>query len=138
MWHTCSRTSFSIKCISEYNVAFTAGMALANFRLLTHELLNKDLDIVPEESPTVILDRKSDFCMSGNGKYTKHTIHIARRVHFVRNSEKLKMHNIDWFEGGIQLVDIATKNFGENDLNPIVKYIMVRLDNWEITIVQCG
>ena len=138
MWHTCSRTSFSIKCISEYNVAFTAGMALANFRLLIHELLNKDIDIVPEESPTVILDRKSDFCMSGNGKDTKHTIHIARRVHFVRNGEKLKMHNIDWFEGGIQLVDIATKNFGENDLNPIVKYIMVRLDNWEITIVQCG
>ena len=39
------------------------------------------------------------------------------------------MHNIDWCEGGLQLAYIATKNIGENDLNPIMKYIMVRLDN---------
>ena len=33
---------------SEYNSACTAGMALAHFRMLIHELLNKDPDIVPE------------------------------------------------------------------------------------------
>ena len=33
---------------SEYNAACTAGMALAHFRMLIHELLNKDPDIVPE------------------------------------------------------------------------------------------
>ena len=32
---------------SEYNAACTAGMALAHFRMLIHELLNKDPDIVP-------------------------------------------------------------------------------------------
>ena len=32
---------------SEYNVEFTVGMDLAHFRMLTHELLNKDPDIVP-------------------------------------------------------------------------------------------
>ena len=60
-------------------------MALANFRVLIHELLNKDSDIVPEEAPLIILDIKSDVCMDKNGNYTKHTRHIARRVHFVRN-----------------------------------------------------
>ena len=39
------------------------------------------------------------------------------------------MHTIDWCEGCIQLTYIATKDVVENDLNPIMKYIMVRLDN---------
>ena len=48
------------------------------------------------------------------------------------------MQNIDWCEGGIQLADISTKDVGEPDLNPRMKYIMVRLDNWDITLVQEG
>ena len=48
--------------------------------------------------------------MAKNGKYTKHTRHIAKRIHFVRNVEKCKMHKIDWFEGGLKLADIGTKN----------------------------
>ena len=36
---------------SEYNAAFTAGMSLAHFRMLIHELLNKDPYIITEESP---------------------------------------------------------------------------------------
>ena len=39
------------------------------------------------------------------------------------------MHKIDWCEGGLQLAYIATNNVGKNDLDPIMKYIMVRLDN---------
>ena len=31
----------------EYSAASTVGMALANFRILLHELVNKDTDIVP-------------------------------------------------------------------------------------------
>ena len=33
---------------SEYNAACTSGMSLAHFRMLIHEFLNKDRDIVPE------------------------------------------------------------------------------------------
>ena len=39
------------------------------------------------------------------------------------------MHKIGWCEGGLQLADISTKNVGENDLNPRMKYIILRLDN---------
>ena len=39
------------------------------------------------------------------------------------------MHNIDWCEGGLKSGDIDTKNVGEPDLTPRIKYIMVRLDN---------
>ena len=41
---------------SEYNAAWTIGMALSYFMMLIHELLNKDPDIVPEEAPVIILD----------------------------------------------------------------------------------
>ena len=81
---------------SEYNAACTAGMDLANFRMLVHELLNEDPDMVPKESPLIVLYRKSAMCMAKNGKDTKHTRHISRRIHFVRNGEKCKMHKIDW------------------------------------------
>ena len=68
-------------------------------------------------------------CMAKNGKDTKHTIHIARIMHLVRNGEKCKMHKIDWCEGGLKLSDIGTKNVSEPDLIPRNKYIMVRLEN---------
>ena len=74
------------------------------------------------------MDSKSAVCMDKNSKDTKHNRHLARRVHFVRNGEKCKMHKIDLCEGGLQFSDIATKNVGENDLNTRMKYIMVSLD----------
>ena len=55
--------------------------------------------------------------------------HLTRRIHFVRNGEKCKMHKIDWCEGSLQLADIGTKNVSEPDLTPRMKYIMVRLEN---------
>ena len=70
---------------SEYNSACTAGMALAHFRMIIYEFLDKDTDIVPEEDPLIVLDSKSAMCMSNNGKGTKHTRHISRRLNFVRN-----------------------------------------------------
>ena len=54
-------------------------MALAHFRMLIHELFNKDTEIVPEEDPIIVLDSKSAMCMDKNGKDTKHTSHIARK-----------------------------------------------------------
>ena len=67
--------------------------------------------------------------MAKNGKYTKHTRNIAKRMHFVRNGENCKMHKIDWCEEGLQLADIGTKNVSEPDLKPRMKYIMVRLES---------
>ena len=62
-------------------------MALAHFRMLIQKLLNKDPNIFPEKDPLTILDIQSEFCMSNIFKYTNHTSHIARIIHFVRNGE---------------------------------------------------
>ena len=53
-------------------------------------MLNKDPDIVPEEAPLIVLDSKSAMCMDKNGKDTKHTRHIVRRMKFVRNGENAR------------------------------------------------
>ena len=102
-------------------------MALEHFRMLIHELLNENPDMVPKEAPLIVLDSKSAMCMAENGKDNKQTRHIARRIHFVRNGEKYKMHKIGWCEGGLQLEDIGTRNASEPYLTPIIKYIMVIL-----------
>ena len=67
---------------SEYNAAWNAGMALAHFRMLIHEFLNEDPDMVPNESSLIVLYSKSAMCMAKNGRGTKYTRHIARRMHF--------------------------------------------------------
>ena len=82
------------------------------------------------------MDINSAVFMDNNSKDIKHTMYIDIRVNFVRNGENWNMHKIEWCEGGLQLADIATKNVGENDLNPRMKYIMVRLENWYRTLVQ--
>ena len=76
-------------------------MALVHLRMLIRELLNKDPYIVPEEAPLIVLDFKYYMCMANNGKNIKHTSHIVRRMHFVRNGEKFNMLNIYWCEGGL-------------------------------------
>ena len=76
--------------------------------------------------------------MAKNGKDTKHTRHVARRMHFVRNGEKCNMHKIDWCDGVLQLAYIGTKNVSEPDLTPRMKYIMVRIESWDRTLVQEG
>ena len=73
-------------------------MDLAHFRMLINELLNEDPDMVPKEATLIVLDSKSSMCMAKNGKDTKHTRHISRRMHFVRNGEHCEMQKMDCCE----------------------------------------
>ena len=77
-------------------------------------------------------------CMANNDKDTKHTRQTSRRIHLVKNGENWKMHKIYWCDRGLQLADIGTKNVGEHDLTPILRYIMVRLEKWDRILVQEG
>ena len=49
--------------------------------------------MVTEEAPLIVLDSKSAMCMAKNSKYTKHTRHIARRMHLVRNGKDQDAQN---------------------------------------------
>ena len=94
--------------------------------------------MVPEEAPLIVLKSKSSMCMAKNGRDTKHTRHISRRMNLVRNEETCKTHKIDWCEGGMQLAYIGTQNESEPDQTPRMRYIMVRLENWDRTLAQEG
>ena len=128
----------SLPLLAIHNSECTVGMALAHFRVLIHEYLNNYPDMVPKEDPLVVLDSKSAMCMAKNGKDTKHSRHLARIMNFVSNGEKWKMHKIDWCEGGLHLADIGTKNVSEPDLTPRMKYIIVRLENWDRILFARG
>ena len=62
---------------------------------------------------------KADICMDKN----------TRRMHFVRNGEECNFHKTIWSKGFLRLADIGTKNVRENELNNILGYSMVRLEN---------
>ena len=81
--------------------------------MLNNDLLNKNPDVVPEQAPQIILDIKSDVCMAKNSKDTKHTRHISRIIHFVRNGEECNFHKTVWCEDGLQLAEIGTNNVRE-------------------------
>ena len=104
-------------------------MDLANFMILIRDLLYKDQEIVPKEAPLRLLHSQYDMRMYKNAKYATHSRHISRIMKFVRNGENCKMQNIDWCEGGLQLADIATKNVGQHDVTPRMRFIMIRLDD---------
>ena len=67
--------------------------------------------------------------MANNGKDTKHTIHISRRMLLVRNGEEGNFHKTVWCKGGLKLADIGNKNVREDELNTRLGYAMVRLYN---------
>ena len=113
---------------SNYNAACTATMALAHFRMLKNELEGKDQHEAPEDPPLVILDRKSEVDMAKNGKDTKQTRHIARRMHFVWQGEAMGLHTLRWVEAKLQLVDIGTKNIRPDEIRPQLEYLMVVVD----------
>ena len=50
-------------------------------------------------------------------------------MNLVRNGEHWKFHKTVWCERGLILSDIGTKNVREDELNTILGYSMIRLEN---------
>ena len=57
-------------------------MSLSHFRMINNELLNKDPNVFPEQAHLIILDSKSAIYTDKNGKDTKHTRNIYRRMNY--------------------------------------------------------
>ena len=67
--------------------------------------------------------------MAKNVKDTKHTRHISRIRHSFGNVKDFYLKKTVWYEGGLQLANIGTKNVREDELNPRLGYAMVIFDN---------
>jgi hypothetical protein len=103
---------------AEYNEACVAFMAASHLRMLLCELDGtKDEDTPPT---SIYFDSKSAIAIGANYRDTKHTRHIMRRFHYVRENIAANRFTSNWISTEFQLTDIGTKN---ND-GPRHKFLM--------------
>ena len=57
-------------------------MSLSHLIMINNELLNKYPNVFPEQAHLIMLDSKSAIYMDKNGKDTKHTRKIYRRMNY--------------------------------------------------------
>jgi hypothetical protein len=91
----------------EYNEGCTAFMAASHLRMLLCELEGiHDEDMEPT---SIYFDSKSAIAMEIKYKDTKHTQHIMRRYHYVRENISANRFTATWSSNEIQIADIGTK-----------------------------
>jgi hypothetical protein len=92
---------------AEYNEGCVAFMAASHLRMLLCELEGME---EAEMSPTTIFfDSKSAIAMGNSYHDTKHTRHIMRRYHYVRNEIVAKRFTMHWIGTEFMVSDIGTK-----------------------------
>jgi hypothetical protein len=92
---------------AEYNEGCVAFMAASHLRMLLCEL-----EGIEEEKmgpTTMFFDSKSAIAMGSSYRDTKHTRHIMRRYHHVRNEIAAKRFNMQWIGTEFMISDIGTK-----------------------------
>jgi hypothetical protein len=93
---------------AEYNEGCVAFMAGSHLRMLLCEFEG----VYDEDTPatSMYFDSKSAIAMGVNYKDTKHTRHIMRRYHCVRENIAAKRFSSKWISTEFQIADIGTKN----------------------------
>jgi hypothetical protein len=82
-------------------------MAASHLRMLLCELEGIDEgDMAPT---TMYFDSKSAMAMGNSYRDTKHTRHIMRRYHFVRNEIAARRFEMKWIRTEFMISDIGTK-----------------------------
>jgi hypothetical protein len=91
----------------EYNEGCITFMATNHLRMILMELQYISEKDMP---PTVVyFDSKSTIAMGASYKDTKHTQHIMRRYHYVRNKIAAGRYESKWFGTDYEIADIQTK-----------------------------
>jgi hypothetical protein len=112
---------------AEYNEGCIAFMASNHLRMLLAEL-----EGVEEKhlSPTnFYFDNKRAIAMADNYKDTKHTRHIMRHYHYVRDCIANKQFTMKWIKTIFQLTDIGTKNNPGPRHKVLVDFIHIQIKN---------
>jgi hypothetical protein len=103
---------------AEYNEGCVAFMAASHLRMLLCEFEGTRDENTPPTS--MYFDSKSAIAMGVNYKDTKHTRHIMRRYHYVRENIAAHRFSSKWISTEFEIADIGTKN---ND-GPRHKFLM--------------
>jgi hypothetical protein len=119
---------------AEYNEGCLAFMAASHLRMILAELEGiEETDL----KPTIIFfDSNSAIAMGKSYKDTKHTRHIMRRYHYVREGISSNRFIMEWLRTNVQLADIGTKNNPGPRHAELLNLIHVKLGN--LTKIQEG
>lgn len=99
---------------AEYNTE------LAHFKMLNSALKGEDPDQLPSDPPLIVMDSKSGIDMAKNGKNSKHTRHIMRRIHFVHMGEAEGYHQAAWCKKAIyNQLALGLRMSGYMNYNPV-------------------
>ena len=98
-----------------------ATMALAHIKMLLGDLVGEEI----KEATPVLLDNRSAVDMGKFFKETKHSKHIQRRYHYVREGHINGHHILIWIPKELQLSNIGTKAVTKKDLQDRLKYVVV-------------
>ena len=110
---------------AEYNETCLACMGTAHIKMLL-----EDLELVEISQPTpILIDSKAAHDMGHSFRSTKHTRHIMRRYHYVREGQLTGEHELTWIPNLYQLADIGTKPVTKTDLNNRLKYLFVSAEH---------
>jgi hypothetical protein len=93
---------------AEYNEGCVAFMAASHLRMLLCEFEGTRDENTPPTS--MYFDSKSAIAMGVNYKDTKHTRHIMRRYHYVRENIAAHRFSSKWISTEFEIADIGTKN----------------------------
>jgi hypothetical protein len=89
---------------------------------------------------TIYFDSKSAIAMGANYKDTKHTRHIMRRYHYVRENIAAKRCTTQWIGTEFQISDIGTKLNDGPRHKTLMEMILIKVKDQSVnnTLVQEG
>jgi hypothetical protein len=121
---------------AEYNEGCVAFMACSHLRMLLCEM--EGIDESQLETTNIFFDSKSAIAMGSNYRDTKHTRHILRRYHYVRENIANKRFSMEWITSEFQVADIGTKNNPGPRHKFLFDLIHISLKEDQPTLIQEG
>ena len=111
---------------AEYNEACLACMATTHMAMLLNELEGNKK---PRWKIPLILDSKSAIAMGNCFRDTKHTRHILRRFHYVREGVDAGRFQMFWIKTDEELADVGTKQTPGPRHNLLSNTLLVRVSD---------
>jgi hypothetical protein len=120
---------------AKYDEGCVAFMAASHLRMLLRELEGiEEQKLVPT---TIYFDSKSAIIMGNSYKDTKHTQHIMRRYHYVRNEIAANRFTMDWLGTKFIISDIGTKQLPGPQHEFFMELIHIRVKD-QRSLIQEG
>jgi len=120
---------------AEYNEGCVAFMAASHLRILLCEL--EGVDELSMKPTTMFFDSKSAIAMGSSYRDTKHTRHIMRHYHYVRNEVVAKHFTMQWIGTEFMISDIGTKQTPGPRHTFLVELIYIKVKD-QRSLIQKG